>query len=169
MCQQTCHNISSQHNKKMQSKQTPVCCSNVINVSDLSKKDLDLLTESHSVLLLAQYHFDSVAINTINSLYKRGQSFIFYFQNLSNKILVASNETHQDKKFLQTFTFFLYFFNSFFILAICYSVEKKFFDCFAESLIRGRFGFLQTDKVDYFAVIEYLHLKGIVLLQIYQE
>ena len=93
MCQKTCHNILSQHNKKMQSKQTPVCCSNVINVSDLSKKDLDLLTdvltESHSVLLLAQYHFDSVAINTINSLYKRGQSFIFYFQNLSNKILVC--------------------------------------------------------------------------------
>ena len=73
----------------MQSKQTPVCCSNVINVSDLSKKDLDLLTESHLVLLLAQYHFDSVVINTINSLYKRGQSFIFYFQNLSNKILVG--------------------------------------------------------------------------------
>ena len=174
MCQQTCHNILSQHNKKKcKANKAPVCCRNVINVSDLSKKDLDLLTdvltESHSVLLLAQHHFDSVAINTINSLYKRGQSFIFYFQNLSNKILVASNETHQDKKFLQTFTFFLYFFNSFFILVICYSVEKKFFDCFAESLIRGRFGFLQTDKVDYFSVIEYLHLKGVVLLQIYQE
>ena len=52
---------------------------------------------------------------------------------------------------------------------MCYSVEKNFFDCFAESLIRGRFGFLQTDKVDYFAIIEYLYLKGIMLLQIYQD
>ena len=52
---------------------------------------------------------------------------------------------------------------------MCYSVEKNFFDCFAESLIRGRFGFLQTDKVDYFAVIKYLHLKDIMLLQIYQD
>ena len=72
------------------------------------------------------------------------------------------------KSFCRLLHFFLYFFNSFF-LVMCYSVEKNFFDCFAESLIRGRFGFLQTDKVDYFAVIEYLHLKSIMLLQIYQE
>ena len=75
------------------------------------------------------------------------------------------------KSFCRLLHFFLYFFNSFFILVMCYSVEKNFFDCFAESLIRARFGFLQTDKVDYFAVIEYLHLKGIIqiYLQIYQD
>ena len=120
---------------------------------------------------LTQFCFWLSIILTVWQLYKRSQPFIIYFQNLSNKIHTCRQVMKLTKKesFCRLLHFFLYFFNSFFILVMCYSVEKNFFDCFAESLIRGRFGFLQTDKVDYFAVIEYLHLKGIMLLQIYQD
>ena len=73
------------------------------------------------------------------------------------------------KSFCRLLHFFYTFSTLFLFWLFVIVLKKNFFDCFAESLIRGRFGFLQTDKVDYFTVIEYLHLKGIVLLQIYQD